>query len=210
MIRILIADDHVLIREGFKKLIEREPDISVVAECANAAEVLAAVDGVPCDVLVLDLNLPGKHGLELLADLRKRAPGARSLVLSMYSEEQFGVRALKAGAMGYLTKESASDELLAAIRRINGGRRYLSQALAEKLAFDMGTNGEMKPHERLSNREFQVLRLIGAGGTTGEVADGLVLSVNTVNTYRKRVLEKMGMKNNADIIRYAMENDLVD
>ena len=210
MIRIIIADDHALIREGFQKLIEKESDMSVVAECENGPEVLKAIDKTTCDVVILDLKMPGLSGLDLIEQLMRVKLEAKVLVLSMYSEDQFGVRALKAGASGYLTKESAPEELLSAIRKVYGGGRYVSEALGERLAFEVHSDTSRRPHERLSDREFQVLRLIGAGKRAAQIGEELSISVNTVNTYRKRIQEKMGVMTNGEIVRYAVENGLVD
>ncbi len=210
MIRTLIADDHVLIREGFKKLIGKEPGMSVVAECANGSEVLGAVERTGCDVVVLDLNMPGKNGLDVLAELRNVSRSPKVIVLSISPEEQFGVRVMKAGAWGYLTKESAPEELLNAIRKVSSGHKYVSEGLAERMAFDLAGQSDAKLHERLSDREFQVLRLLGAGKTTAEIGEQLSLSINTINTYRKRIQEKTGLRSNGEMVRYAVENGLVD
>jgi len=208
MIRTLIVDDHPLVRAGFRKIIEAEIDIGVAGECGNAAEVLRFIRERECDVVVLDIDLPGKSGLELLVDLRNLAPAAKVLVQSFHPEEKYARRMLKAGASGYITKEAAADELVKAIREVYHGGKYVSRKLAQILAFDLEKTGEL-PHERLSDREFQLLRLIGSGKTVGEISEILSLSINTVNTYRKRLLEKMKMKSNAELMYYAIKHDLV-
>ena len=208
MIKILIADDHLLVRAGFKRLLEKEIDLKVVGECRNAAEVLSFIRENECDVIVLDIDMAGKSGLDLLADLRSLAPEIKILMQSIHPEERYAVRALKAGACGYITKEAAADELITAIRAIAYGGKYVSQALAQKLASDLEKPAG-KPHERLSDREFEVLRLLGAGKSANEIAAMLSLSLNTVNTYRKRILEKMGMNSTSELIHYAVRNDLV-
>lgn len=208
MIKILIADDHLLVRAGFKKLLEKEIALKVAGECKNAAEVLSFIRENDCDVIVLDIDMAGRSGLDLLADLRTLAPEIKILMQSIHPEERYAVRALKAGACGYITKEAAADELITAIRAIAHGGKYVSQNLAQKLAFDL-EKAEIKPHERLSDREFEVLRLIGAGKSAHEIAEILSLSLNTVSTYRKRILEKMGMKSTSELIHYAVRNDLV-
>jgi DNA-binding NarL/FixJ family response regulator len=210
MIKILIADDHILIREGFKKIVAQEVDMSVVAECQNAAEVVDFIRKGQCDVMVLDIDMPGKSGLDLLKELKARELGSKLLMLSIHPEERFAIRALKAGASGYITKKSAAEELVAAIRKVHYGGKYITPALAEKLAFDLETDTTQAPHEKLSDREFQVFQLIGAGKTLNEIMETLSLSLSSVNTYRRRILEKMNFKSNLDIIRYAIKNDLVD
>ena len=205
MIRILIADNHLLVREGFKKIINLEPDLSIVSECKNAAEVLNFLRREPCDVVVLDIDMPGKSGLDLLLDLKKLAPKVRILIQSIFPEEHFGVRALRMGASGYITKDAAADELVSAIRKVYSGRRYISSDLAGRIAFE----GETLPHERLSDREFQVLQLIGSGKTMSDIAEILSLSINTANTYRKRILEKMDLSSTAELIQYVMRHKLV-
>ncbi|MFQ5709252.1 MAG: response regulator [bacterium] len=210
MIEILIADDHVLIREGFQKLIEQEIGMSVVAKAENAAEVLDFTRENQCDVIVLDISMPGKSGFDLLKELKQQHPRIKVLILSMHPEDRFAIRALKSGAAGYITKESASEELIKAIRKVYDGGKYISQTLAEKLAFELDIATDKALHEQLSDREFQVFQLIGAGKTTNEIASKLSLSSSTVNTYRKRILEKTNLQSNAEIIHYAIRNKLVD
>jgi DNA-binding NarL/FixJ family response regulator len=210
MLRILIADDHALIREGLKKILKAAQDINVVSEAQNAREVIEEVKKQELDVVILDISLPGKSGLELLKDLKMDYPKLPILILSMHPEDRFAVRALKAGAAGYVTKESAVEELVKAVRKVVQGRKYVSPALAEKLAFDLETDTGKPPHENLSDREYQVMCLIAIGKSVREIASELYLSISTVNTYRGRILEKMNMKTDADLIRYAVQNQLVD
>lgn len=210
MIKILIVDDHYLIREGFKKLIDREVGMSVAGEAENASEVLNFLNENQCDVVVLDINMPGRSGLDLLKDLREFHPEIRVLILSIQPEERFATRALRTGAGGYITKESAADELVKAIRKIHDGGKYVSQTLAEKMAFDLAGDSTKPLHENLSDREFQVFQMIGAGKSMNEISQELSLSLSTINTYRTRILEKMNLGSNADIIHYAIKNNLVD
>ncbi|HET6266988.1 MAG TPA: response regulator transcription factor [Acidobacteriota bacterium] len=210
MIRILIADDHVLIREGLKKIIKEDSLMEVAAEAQDAREIFERLKQGKIDIVVLDLSLPGKNGLEILKDLKEQNPNLPVLILSMHPEDRFAVRALKAGASGYLTKESAAQELIKAIRHIVQGRKYVSPTLAENLALYLQEGTERPPHETLSDREYQILCLIAGGKTMKEIAQRLFLSISTVNTYRSRVLSKMNMKNDADLIRYAVQNRLVD
>lgn len=209
MIRILIADDHVVVHRGLRQILGDEPDMSVVGEALNAHEVLALVRKRDCDVVVLDISMPGKSGLDILDELKQERPKLPVLVLSMHPEDRYAVRALKVGAAGYLTKESAPEELVKAIRKVAAGGRYISASLAEGLAFALSTNTEQPPHETLSNREYQVLCMIGSGKSVGEIAAELSLSVKTISTYRARILEKMTMKNTAQLIYYALQNRLV-
>lgn len=210
MLRILIADDHALIREGLKKILKAAQDITVVSEAQNAREVVEEMKKQELDVVILDISLPGKSGLELLKDLKLEYPKLPVLILSMHPEDRFAVRALKAGAAGYVTKESAVEELVKAVRKVVQGRKYVSPALAEKLAFDLETDTGKPPHENLSDREYQVMCLIAIGKSVREIASELYLSISTVNTYRGRILEKMNMKTDAELIRYAVQNQLVD
>jgi len=210
MLKVLIADDHALIREGMKKILKAAQEISVVREAQNAREVIEEVKKGDLDVVILDISLPGKSGLELLKDLKQYYPKLPVLILSMHPEDRFAVRALKAGASGYVTKESAVDDLINAIRKVVQGRKYVSPALAEKLAFDLETDTGKPLHEGLSDREYQVMCLIAAGRSVRQIAAELFLSMSTVNTYRARILEKMNMKTDAELIRYAVQNQLID
>jgi DNA-binding NarL/FixJ family response regulator len=210
MIKILIADDHVLIREGLKKILKAASDINVVGEAQNAREIFQELKRELVDVAILDISLPGKSGLELLKDLRQQYPKLPVLILSMHPEDRFAIRALRAGAAGYVTKESAAEELIKAIRKVVQGRKYVSPALAEKLAFDLETDTGKPLHENLSDREYQVMCMIASGKTVRQIAKELFLSMSTINTYRARILEKMNMKTDAELIRYAVQNQLVD
>jgi two-component system invasion response regulator UvrY len=210
MINVMIVDDHLIVREGLKQIITESSDIRVVDEASNGTEALAKVKHAKCDVLLLDISMPGRSGLEILKDLKHEAPSLSVLILTMHPEEQYAVRVLKAGASGYLTKESAPDELIEAIRKVSKGGKYISQTLAEKLAFDLEIDTGRPPHETLSDREFQVLCMIASGKTVTEIADEMVLSVKTISTYRSRILEKMRMKTNAELTYYSIKNQLVD
>jgi two-component system invasion response regulator UvrY len=210
MIKILVADDHAVVREGLKQILSETPDMVVAAEASSAQEVLNKVWENNYDVVLLDISMPGRGGLDVLKELKDEKPKLPVLILSIYPEEQYAMRALKAGASGYLTKESAPDELIAAIKKISQGRKYVSASLAEKLAFEMEIGTEKPPHEMLSDREYQVMCMIAEGKTVKEVAGELSLSVKTISTYRSRILEKMRMKNNAELTHYAIKNHLVE
>lgn len=210
MIKVLIADDHPVVRKGLKEIIEETFDMRVTAEASNGYEVLEKTSKGEFDVVILDISMPGRGGLDVLKEIKKRNPEISVLVLSVHPEEQYAVRALKAGASGYLTKDSAQDELIKALRKILTGRKYISISLAEKLASDLETNKEKPVHETLSDREYEVLCEIASGKTLKEIAEELYLSIKTVSTYRSRLMEKMRMKTNADLIRYALKHKLVD
>lgn len=210
MIKILIADDHRIVREGLKQILAETPDMIVADEANNAQEVLRKVWDNDYDVLLLDISMPGRSGLDILKQLKSDRPKLSVLVLSMYSEEQYALRALRAGASGYMTKESAPDELIEAIRKVSTGRKYISPTVAEKLAFSLESGDERPPQETLSDREFQVMCMIASGKTIKAISEELSLSVKTVSTYRARILEKMRMKNNAELTHYAIQNKLVD
>jgi two-component system invasion response regulator UvrY len=210
VLRILIADDHPVFRRGLKQIIEEASDLVVAAEAANGAEALREARAGDYDVVLLDITMPVKNGVDVLSQLKHDRPALPVLMLSMHPEEQYAVRALRAGASGYLTKESAPEELVAAIRKVSAGGRYVSASLAEHLASIVQSAAESPPHETLSRREYQVMCLIAAGKTVSEVARELSLSVKTVSTYRARILEKLQMKNNAELMRYATQNQLVE
>ncbi len=210
MIKILIADDHRIVREGLKQILAETQDMVVSAEASNVQEVLNKVASDDYDVLLLDISMPGRSGLDILKQLKSERPRLSVLVLSMYSEEQYALRALRAGASGYMTKESAPDELIEAIRKVSTGRKYISPAVAEKLAVSIESSDERPPQETLSDREFQVMCMIASGKTVKAIADELALSIKTVSTYRARILEKMRMKNNAELTHYAIQNKLVE
>jgi DNA-binding NarL/FixJ family response regulator len=210
MIRLLLADDHTIVREGLRRIVAETRDITVVAEAASGPEVLQRARAERPDVVVLDLSMPGRGGLETLQDLKRLRPPPHVLVLSMYPEDQYGPRLLKEGADGYMTKESAPDLLIGAIRKIHAGGKYVSPALAEKLAFSLDARFDRPLHDSLSAREFQVARLIASGRTGGEIAAELNLSAKTVSTYRTRILEKLSLRNNAEIMQYLMRHKLVE
>jgi two-component system, NarL family, invasion response regulator UvrY len=210
MIRALIADDHVVVLKGLKQVLSDTPDIEVVAEANTGQQVLEIVRTQPLDIVVLDIAMPDGNGLDVLRSLKRERPTLPVVVLSMHSEEQYGVIVLKAGAAGYLTKECAPDQLIAAIRKVLGGGKYISSALAEKLAFDLESDPNVPLHERLSSREYQVLGMIAIGKTVGEIAQTLGLSAKTISTYRSRILEKMKMQKNAELTHYAVRQGLVD
>ncbi|HEY6193277.1 MAG TPA: response regulator transcription factor [Bacteroidota bacterium] len=210
MIRILITDDHPLMREGVAKILLAESDMRVAGEARTAAEMLDLLREKEVDVLVLDISLPGTSGLDALKDVRQQFPRLPILILSMHPEDRFATRVLKTGASGYVTKESAPEELVKAIRKVHRGGKYVSNSLAEKLAEEIDTSAVRRPHESLSDREFQILRMIAAGKKAREIAHQLSLSVRTVNTYRTRLLQKMHMKSTAELIHYALEQKLLD
>jgi DNA-binding NarL/FixJ family response regulator len=210
MTRIAIADDHVLVRRGLAELLREMDDFRVVGEAASGDELLRLIRDERVDVIVMDMNMPGPSGLDLVKSIRAEFPKLPILVLSAHPEDQYAVRVVRAGAMGYLTKESAEADLVVAVRRVAAGKRYLTQALAASLLDALDVDPDEDPHVALSDREYQVLRLIASGMTVGGIAEHLSLSVKTVSTYRSRLLQKMGMSNNSEITRYALENGLVE
>jgi len=210
MIRVLIADDHAILRRGLIEILTREFKDAVCGEAENAQEALAQVQGHGWDVVILDVTMPGRSGVDVLADLKRVRPKLPVLVLSMHPEDQYGKRVLRAGASGYMNKESAPEELIKAIRKVLVGGRYVSPALAEKLAVDLNENAGRPVHETLSDREFEVLRMIASGKTVSQVAEDLHLSVTTISTYRGRILEKMNMTTTAELMHYALRNNLVE
>jgi DNA-binding NarL/FixJ family response regulator len=210
VIRVLLADDHAIVRAGLKEILADTGDIEVAAEATNGQEVMARIRGHDYDVVVLDLSMPGRSGIELIKQVKDEKPKLRILVLTMHSEEQYAVRALKAGASGYLTKDSAAEQLVAAIRKIAAGGAYVSPETAERLALGASPRADAAPHTLLSDREFQVLQLIAGGQSVGEIARRLALSVKTVSTHKTRILQKMGLANQAELIRYALEHKLLD
>ena len=210
MIRVLIADDHGILRRGLREILMRELEGVVCGEAENAQQVLAQVQSQNWDLAIVDITMPGRSGLDVLRDLQRVQPGLPVLVLSMHPEDQYGKRVLKAGASGYMNKESAPEELIKAIRKVLAGGRYVSPTLAEKLAVEWGTNAGRPLHDNLSDREFEVLRMIALGKTVSQIAAELHLSTTTVSTYRARILEKMNMTTTAELMRYALRNDLVD
>ena len=210
MLKILIADDHPIVRKGLRQILSEESDIGEVGEAQNSQEVLELVRKKSWDIVVLDITMPGRGGLDVLKELKELHPKLPILILSMHPEDQYAVRALKAGASGYMTKESAQDELVKAIRKILQGGKYVSPSLAEKLAFNLEVRTEKPPHETLSDREYQVMLMIASGKTVSRIAEELALSAKTIDTYRTRILEKMKMKTNAELMKYAIRNKLVE
>lgn len=210
MIRLAILDDHAIVRRGMRQVVSEAGDIEVVGEAGNYAELTALLRTIACDVLLLDVAMPGKSGIDVLKSLREQHPKLRVLILSMYPEDQYALRALRAGAAGYLTKSSAPEKLLGAIRQVAAGRRYITPQFAETLAASVAEPSHRAGHELLSDREFQTLRLIAAGRKLSEVAAELALSPKTVSVYRARVLDKLKLRTNADLAKYAVQNGLVE
>lgn len=208
MTRVLIADDHPIVRKGLRELVAGEPDMTVAAEAGDGLEVLRLVETGQYDVVILDIGMPGTSGLEVLSRIVPLYPALPVLMLSGYPETELAVRTIRAGAAGYLNKEMAPEELVAAIRRVITGRKYVSPVVAELLAGFVGDVGE-SPHLSLSDREYQVMMLLSAGRTVSEIAAEIQLSVKTVSTYRSQVLDKMNLKNNAELMLYAIRNNLV-
>lgn len=208
--RVLIADDHTVVRHGLKEIVERGFGEAVFAEAQDAQEALQQVRQHPWDVAIFDVAMPGRSGLDIIQEVKRLRPELPIVLLSMYAEEQYAKRALKAGASGYITKDRAAEELIKAIKKVIKGGRYVSEALAERLAAHLGQDEQGKPHETLSDREFEILRLIAAGSKPSAIAKTLNLSVKTVNTYRARVLDKMQLKSTAELIKYALRNKLIE
>jgi DNA-binding NarL/FixJ family response regulator len=209
MTRVLIADDHPVVREGVRRILEGATEVEVVGEVGRSDEVLDAARRTRADVVVLDIGMPGPSYLEVLAALPAECPGARALILSAQPEEDYAVRALRGGATGYLSKGYSPPELVEAVRRVAAGRRYVSAALAEQLALGVVGDAAKAPHERLSGREFEVLRLLAGGLSLKEIAGRLQVSPKTVSSFRARLLEKMQLKTNAELVRYAVEHHLI-
>jgi DNA-binding NarL/FixJ family response regulator len=210
MIRVVIADDHTIVREGLKQLLSAAADLTVIGEAQNGQEVLQRVREDAFDVLLLDMSMPGKSGIELIKQVHGEKPKLRILVLSMHEEEQYAVRALKAGAAGYLTKESASVQLVAAIRKVATGGVFISPAVGEQLALGAMAQTTGPPHTALSDREYQVFEMLVDGKSVTDMAERLNLSVKTVSTHKARIMQKMNMTNQAELIRYALSHNLVD
>lgn len=209
MTNILIADDHSIVREGLKQVLVDTPDMVVTGEAKDGEEALDKALRNDYDVVVLDISMPGQSGLEVLKQIKSSKPKLPVLILSMYPEDQFALRVLKAGASGYLSKESAPEELINALRKVSSGAKYISSTLLEKIAETLDFNAERPAQEALSDREFQVLCMIASGKSVREIAENLDISIKTVSTYRSRILEKLRMKNNAELTRYAIKNELV-
>jgi len=210
MMKILIADDHAVVREGLKQILSESSEMVVTAEASTGPEVLEEIGKDDFDLVVLDIAMPGRGGLDILKEIKNKKPRLPVLILSMYPEEQYAVRVLKAGASGYMTKESAPHELVKAIQQISKGKKYVSPSLAEKLALDLEITTGRPLHESLSDREYQVMCMIASGKTLKEIAEQLSLSIKTISTYRSRILEKMNMKSNAELTHHAIKNRLVD
>lgn len=211
MIKILIADDHAILRAGLKHLLSEHPDLVVAGEASNGHEALVKAQAEHWDVMILDMTMPGKSGIELIKQLKQLVPKLPILILSMHKEDVYAVRALKAGASGYLCKDNAEDQLVAALRKVAGGGLYITATVAEKLAADMlhGAPGNALPHTRLSDREYQIFQLITGGASVSDIAQTLNLSVKTVSTHKTHIMEKMGCSNVADLVRYAIQHELL-
>ena len=210
MIRLIVADDHPVVREGLKRIISEQADMELVAEAVDANEALHQAQEIEADVLLLDISMPGPGFLETLRRIRLKQPRLRVLVLSMHGEEHYAVRALRVGASGYLTKERSPQELSAAIRRVHRGRKYLSVEVAERLAWELEAGVGKQPHELLSDREYQIFLMLGAAKSVTGIAGELNLSPKTVSTYRSRILAKMQLRSNAELIRYAIQNGIAE
>ena len=208
MIRVCVVDDHAIVREGLKRIIAENPGMSVTAEAGDGNEALQVLQSKPCDVVVLDITMPNKSGLDVLKELHAQSPRLPVLILSVHAEDQYALRVLRAGAAGYLTKESAPAKLVQAIRKVVRGGKFVSPAIADKLVYDKKDSAKAL-HEALSDREYQVLCLIASGKTVTMIAEELALSVKTISTYRVRILEKLEMKNNAELTHYAIKEGLV-
>ena len=209
MLRVVVVDDHAVVREGLKRIISESPNMSVAGEASGGNEAIEVVNKTPCDAVVLDITMPDRSGMDVLKQIHNENPRLPVIVLSIHSEDQYAIRSLRAGAAGYLTKETAPAKLIEAIRKVVRGGKYVSPSLAEKLVFDLDREGK-QPHELLSDREYQVLCMIASGKTVSVIATDLKLSVKTVSTYRARILEKLDMANNAELTRYAIKAGLVD
>ena len=208
--QILIADDHAIVRRGLKQILDEEPGLAIVSEAENGQDVLEMSRHRTWDLVILDINLPGRSGIDILNELHYAYPKLPVLILSMYPEDQYALRVLNAGASGYLTKQSAPEELVKAIKKIRGGGKYYSDAVIDQLVTKPEARQVKPTHEILSDREFQVMVLIASGKTLSEIGENLALSIKTVSTYRKRILTKLNMKNNAELIHFALKNKLVE
>ena len=209
-LNILVVDDHAIVREGLKSILAKAENLTVIGEAGNAPDAMALLRKHLCDLVLLDLSLPGKTGVDLLKMIRDELPKVRVLVLSTYPEDQYAVRVLKLGASGYLSKESAPELLVQAIRKVAGGGKYVSPAMAERLLNEIGSDVQHAPHELLSDKEFEVFKLIAMGKSLTDIADGMHVSIKTISTHRTRILDKTGFKANADFTRYALQHRLIE
>jgi DNA-binding NarL/FixJ family response regulator len=209
-IRVLIADDHAIVRQGLRQILSDTPDLTVSGEAENGVQAVQMVRTGEWDVVLMDVSMPDRNGIDALKIIKKEFPRLPVLILSMYPEEQYAIRALKAGAAGYLTKQSAPELLVTAIRQVASGKKYVSPSLAEELANAIGDDSERLPHEKLSDREYQTLCMIASGKTPTEIAEALNLSVKTVSVYRARLLEKMNLRNNAELTHYGLKHGLAE
>ncbi len=210
MITILLVDDHVMFREGLKQILHREPDIRITDEVGNGNDAMQKIASSTYTLVILDISMPGRSGWNILGEIKIHQPSLPVLILSMHPEEQYGIRMLRAGASGYVSKEKAADNLIIAIRKVAAGGRYISPALAEKLAGSLDLTSNLLPHQLLSDREFEVMCMLASGESLKEIADKLCLSEKTITTYRARILEKMQLRNNVELTHYAIENRLLD
>ena len=210
MIKVLMVDDHIMVREGIKRIIDDTNDIDIVAEAASGEEALKVLNNIGVDIVLLDISMPGKNGIQTLKEIKKHNPTMKVLMLSMHAEEQYAMRAIKAGASGYLTKDSASDKLVTAIRKIEQGRKHISPEVAELLVTDIYHNEEKDLHSLLSDREFEILKCIIKGDSLKKIASNLSISDKTVSTYRSRLLKKLNLTNTADLIKYGINQNLLD
>ncbi len=210
VIRILLVDDHAIMREGLKRILAPVADMAIVADVGDGHQALALIRQGVCDMAVVDISMPAMNGMDLIKRVKDVAPVVRVLVLSMHKEDQFAMRALRAGASGYLTKESASDRLVEAIRKVASGGMYVSPPLAEKMAFELNRHREKLPHERLSDREFEVLRMIVEGKSVNQIADALSLSAKTISTHKARLMRKMDLHSVVELVHYALQHRLFE
>jgi len=210
MIKLMVADDHKIVREGLREIINKTSDIQVIDEARNGSELLSKVIKNEYDVILLDISMPGRSGLDILKQLKKEKPHIQVLILSMYSEEEFAVRAMKTGAAGYLVKDTASKDLIDAIRKVSMGLKFVTPSLAEKLALEIEMDYETPIHAKLSNREYEVMRMISTGKNNKEIAEEISVSPKTVSSYKRRILDKMKMKTNAQLTEYAIRNGLIN
>jgi DNA-binding NarL/FixJ family response regulator len=209
-IKVIIADDHAIVREGLKQILADTKDIVVAGHADNGTDAIKLLRNGPCDVLLLDISMPDRSGIEVLKQIKKEMPKLPVLMLSMHREDQYAVRSLKAGAAGYMNKQSAPDQLVGAIRQVASGRKYISADLAQELANQLDDDRNVPPHETLSDREYQTLIMIASGKTVGDIASDLSLSVKTISMYRSRLLQKMKLRHNAELTHYAIKNHLVE